>query len=52
MVNIQDHAKGFFGYTKWLTRQCKSIKTWSQAPRHVKGLLSHVNSLPRHVNMP
>jgi hypothetical protein len=25
MVNIQDHAKGPFGYTKWLTRQCNSI---------------------------
>jgi hypothetical protein len=32
MVNIQDHA--LFGYTKWLTRQCKSIKTWPQALKH------------------
>jgi hypothetical protein len=25
MVNIQDHDNGLFGYTTWLTRQCKSI---------------------------
>jgi hypothetical protein len=25
MVTIQDHANGLAGYTKWLTRQCKSI---------------------------